>query len=60
MLNFMQPISGSKMLGLKKEIAELKKSIKKCNDDKEIRRLKKRLMEKETHYNILADKAKMG
>ena len=56
----MQPISGSKMLGLKKEIAELKKSIKKCNDDKEIRRLKKRLMEKETHYNILADKAKMG
>ena len=58
MLKFMQPISGTKMLELKKEIAELKARIKKCNDDGELKKLKKRLSEKRTHYNILAEKMK--
>ena len=52
----MQPISGSRMLELKQEIAEIKRTIKKCNDDRELRRLKKRLSEKQTYYNILAEK----
>lgn len=56
MLKFMQPISSTRMLELKKEIADIKRSLKKCNDDKEIRKLKKRLSEKQTHYNILAEK----
>ena len=60
MLKFMQPVSGTKMLQLKKEIAEIKTSIKKCNDDRELKRLKKKLMEKTTYYNILADKLKQS
>ena len=56
----MQPVSGTKMLQLKKEIAEIKTSIKKCNDDRELKRLKKKLMEKTTYYNILADKLKQS
>ena len=56
MFKFMQPVSPNRMIELKKEIAEIKRSLKKCNDDREIRRLKKRLSEKQTHYNILAEK----
>ena len=47
MLNFMQPISSSKVVQLKKELSELRKTLKKANDDKEIKRIKKRIMEKE-------------
>ena len=60
MINFMRPISGTKMLQLKKELKELRATLKKCNDDKEIRRIKKKIREKETYYNILADKLKQG
>ena len=48
------------MLQLKKELKELRATLKKCNDDKEIRRIKKKIREKETYYNILADKLKQG
>ena len=59
MFNLMKPISGTRMLELKKEIADIKRQIKKCNDDREVRRLKRQLSEKQTYYNILADKQKM-
>ena len=56
MLKFMQPISATRMIELKKEIVDLKRRLKKCNDDGEVRKLKKRISEKQTHYNILAEK----
>lgn len=59
MFNLMKPISGTRMLELKKEIADIKRQIKKCNDDREVRRLKRQLSEKQTYYNILADKQKI-
>ena len=59
MFNLMKPISGTRMLELKKEIADSKRQIKKCNDDREVRRLKRQLSEKQTYYNILADKQKI-
>ena len=59
MFNLMKPISGTRMLELKKEIADIKRQIKKCNDDREVRRLKRQLSEKQTFYNILADRQKM-
>ena len=58
MSKLMQPIFGSTMFQLKREIAELKRRIKKCNTDAEIKKLKRRLTEKQTHYNILADRLK--
>ena len=50
MLKFMQPISGAKMLELKKEIAELKVKIKK-NNTAEVKKLKRKLSDKQTHYS---------
>ena len=55
---FMQPVSGTKMIELKKDIAELKRRIKKCNDDGELRKLKRTLAEKQVYYNVLADRLK--
>ena len=57
-MKLMQPVFVNTMFRLKTEIAELKKRIKKCNNDAEIKKLKRRLMEKQTHYNILADRLK--
>lgn len=59
MFNLMKPLSGTRMLELKKEIADIKRQIKKCNDDREVRRLKRQLSEKQTFYNILADRQKI-
>ena len=59
MLKFFQPVSGDKMLQLKKEISDLKARIKKNNNPAEVKKLKRKLMEKETHYNILADRNKI-
>ena len=59
MLKFMNPISGAKMLELKKEIAELKVKIKKkTNNTAEVKKLKRKLADKQTHYNILAERAR--
>lgn len=58
MLKFMQPISDAKMLELKKEIAELKVKIKKTNNTAEVKKLKRKLSDKQTHYNILAERAR--
>ena len=46
------------MIELKKDIAELKRRIKKCNDDGELRKLKRTLAEKQVYYNVLADRLK--
>ena len=56
----MQPISGSKIVQLKKELNDLKRTLKKANDDKEIRKVKKRIMEKEAYLGILTDKMKQS
>ena len=58
MLKFFSPISGSKMLELKKDIADLKVKIKKTNNPSEVKKLKRKLSEKQTYYNILAEKAR--
>lgn len=54
-------MAGSKMGQLKQEIIDLKALLKKYDDDDEdkIKELKKLIMEKETNYNILAERARM-
>lgn len=60
MADFMNPVSGNKMMELRQEINDLRASLKTMDDPEQIKAVKKRIMEKETYYNILADKQRMG
>jgi predicted nucleotidyltransferase len=52
-------MAGNKMGQLKQEIIDLKALLKKQDDEDKIKELKKLIMEKETNYNILAERARM-
>ena len=58
----MEDISGSgagnKMGQLKQEIADLRKILAKTDDPDKFATIKKEINEKETYYNILADRAR--
>lgn len=60
MADFMNPVSGNKMMEIRQEINDLRASLKTMDDPEQIKAVKKRIMEKETYYNILADKQRMG
>lgn len=52
-------VSGNKMLQLKQEINDLREILKKTDDLDKIAVIKKEIGEKETYYNILADRARV-
>lgn len=52
-------MAASKMGQLKAEIAELKERLEETHTDEQRARLKKTIREKETYYNILADRIRM-
>lgn len=52
-------MAGNKMGQLKQELIDLKALLKKQDDEDKIKELKKLIMEKETNYNILAERARM-
>ncbi len=52
--------TAAKMLQLKQEIIDLRAQLKSCDDVAKVASLKKLIMEKETHYYILADKMKIN
>ncbi len=58
MSDLMTPVSGNKMLELKAEIKDLREQLKKTDDPDKIKEIKKLISEKDTYYNILADKAR--
>ncbi len=60
MSDILESVAGNKMLQLKQEIADLRVALKKVEDEETIKMLKKDIMEKETHYNILADRARVN
>lgn len=60
MQDFMEPLAGNKMYELKAEINDLRKLLDKEDDPDKIQRLKKTIAEKETYYNILADKVRLS
>ncbi|MDY6303644.1 MAG: hypothetical protein SPL32_05120 [Succiniclasticum sp.] len=60
MQDFMEPLAGNKMYELKAEINDLRKLLAKEDDPEKIQRLKKTIAEKETYYNILADKVRLS
>lgn len=60
MSDVMKPVTGNKMVELRQEINDLRAALKSMDDPEQIKATKKLIMEKETHYNILADKQRMG
>ena len=57
--DILKPITGNKMLELKQEIRDLRQILANTDDPDKIKMLKKAISEKETHYNILADRARL-
>ena len=53
-------LAGNRMGQLKSEIADLKAQLKKEFEPEKIAELKKLIREKETYYNILADRRRAG
>ena len=51
-------VAGNKMGQLRQEISDLKKILEKTDDPDKISTIKKEINEKETYYNILADRAR--
>jgi len=60
MSDVMKPVAGNKMVELRQEINDLRAALKTMDDPEQVKATKKLIMEKETHYNILADKQRMG
>lgn len=60
MSDIMKPVAGNKMVELRQEINDLRAALKKMDDPGKIAATKKEIGEKETYYNILADKQRMG
>ena len=57
--DFVGKVASSKMGQLKQEIVDLRNLLAKADDEDKIALIKKELMEKETYYNILAERARM-
>lgn len=53
-------LAGNKMLLLKQEMAALREAIAACQDEEQKKKLRRELLDKETYYNILADRQRMG
>ena len=51
-------VAGNKMGQLWQEISDLRKILAKTDDPDKIATIKKEINEKETYYNILADRAR--
>lgn len=60
MSDVLEELSGTKMLHLKQDIAYLRKTIAECTDEEQKKILRRELMEKETYYNILADRQRVN
>lgn len=60
MSDMITDISGNKMLHLKQDLAFLRQRLVECSDEGIKQNIRKEIMEKETYYNILADRQRLG
>lgn len=60
MADVAESLAGNKMLMLKQDIAFLRKHLAECNDEEAKKTIRRELMEKETYYNILADRQRIN
>lgn len=56
MADVLESIAGNKMLMLKQEIGALRQRLREAADEETKKMIRRELMEKETYYNILADR----
>ena len=56
MADIVESIAGNKMLMLKQDIALLRQRLAEVQDEEGKKAIRRELMEKETYYNILADR----
>lgn len=53
-------IAGNRMFQLKQDIAALRECLAACVDKDRKEKIRSEIMEKETYYNILADRQRLG
>ena len=53
-------IAGNRMLQLKQDIAALRECLVACADENNKKKIRSEIMEKETYYNILADRQRLS
>ena len=56
MADIVESIAGNKMLMLKQDIALLRQRLAEVQDEEGKKAIRRELVEKETYYNILADR----
>lgn len=59
MADIMAELSGNKMAVLKQEIAELRERLAEVTDEEVKKMIRREIMNKETNYNILADRMRL-
>ena len=60
MADMLESLAGNKMLMLKQEIAALRQRLAEVQDEDAKKAIRRELMDKETYYNILADRQRMN
>ena len=60
MADIVESIAGNKMLMLKQDIALLRQRLAEVQDEEGEKAIRRELVEKETYYNILADRQRMN
>ena len=60
MADIVESIASNKMLMLKQDIALLRQRLAEVQDEEGKKAIRRELMEKETYYNILADRQRMN
>ena len=60
MVDMLESLAGNKMLMLKQEIAALRERLAEVQDEDAKKAIRRELMDKETYYNILADRQRMN
>lgn len=60
MADMLESLAGNKMLMLKQEIAALRERLAEVQDDEAKKAVRRELMDKETYYNILADRQRIN
>lgn len=59
MADVMSQMAGNQMAALKLEIAELRERLAEVADEEAKKMIRREIMNKETHYNILAERMRL-
>lgn len=60
MADITEAMAGNKMLQLKQDLKQLRERLAECVDEDAKKAIRREIMEKETYYNILADRQRMN